>query len=120
MLSHEAFPRGFPAGLSHVRQWWESILGVKVEAVQGKQVPLEWTETSGGLLEWWHDAGVALTFPVESAASCDATGTPRILSRTSSERIPHLDLRGGDGALLDVGGTHVLPLEWRGVSRGTS
>ena len=29
--------------------WWESILGVKVEAVQGKQVPLEWTETSGGL-----------------------------------------------------------------------
>ena len=119
-LSLEAFPRGFPTGLSHVRLWWESILGVKVEAVQGKQVPPEWTETSGGLLEWWHDAGVALTFPVESTSSCDATGTPRILSRTSSERIPHLDLRGGNGALLDVGGTHVLPLEWRGVCRGTS
>ena len=28
--------------------WWSVwILGVKVEAVQGKQVPLEWTETSG-------------------------------------------------------------------------
>ena len=26
---------------------------MKVEAVQGKQVPLEWTETSGGLWEWW-------------------------------------------------------------------
>ena len=26
---------------------WESILAVKVEAVQGKQIPLEWTETSG-------------------------------------------------------------------------
>ena len=27
--------------------WWESILGIKVQAVQGKQVPLEWTEISG-------------------------------------------------------------------------
>ena len=31
--------------------WCESILGLKVEAVQGKQVSLEWTETSGGLWE---------------------------------------------------------------------
>ena len=29
----------------------ETILGLKVEAVQGKQVSLEWTETSGGLWE---------------------------------------------------------------------
>ena len=35
-LSHEAFPRGFPTGLSHVPPWCESILGFKVEAVQGK------------------------------------------------------------------------------------
>ena len=27
--------------------WYESILGMKVEAVQGKQVSLEWTEKSG-------------------------------------------------------------------------
>ena len=54
-LSHEAFPRGFPTGLSHVPPWCEWILGFKVEAVQGKQVFLEWTETSGGLCEWWHD-----------------------------------------------------------------
>ena len=51
-LSLEAFPRGVPTELSHVPPWCESILGVKVEAVQGKQVPLEWTETSGGLWEW--------------------------------------------------------------------
>ena len=51
-LCHEAFPRGFPTGLSHVPPWWESIIGVNVEAVQGKQVPLEWSETSWGLLEW--------------------------------------------------------------------
>ena len=36
---------------------------MKVEAVQGKQVSLEWTETSGGLWEWWHDPGVPLAFP---------------------------------------------------------
>ena len=68
-LSHEAFQRGFPTGLSHVPQWCESILGLKVEAVQGKQVSLESTETSVGLWEWWHDPGVPLAFPVESASS---------------------------------------------------
>ena len=50
-LSHEAFPRGFPTGLSHVPPWCESILGLKVDLVQGKQVTLEWTETSRGLWE---------------------------------------------------------------------
>ena len=33
-LCHEAFPRGFPTGLSHVPPWCELILGLKVEAVQ--------------------------------------------------------------------------------------
>ena len=42
--------------------WCESILGLKFEAVQGKKVSLEWTETSGGLWEWWHDPGVPLAF----------------------------------------------------------
>ena len=68
-LSHKGFPRGFPTGLSHVPPWCESILGMKVEAVQGKHVSLEWTETSGGLWEWWHDPGVPLAFPLESASS---------------------------------------------------
>ena len=68
-LSHEAFPQGFITGLSHVPPWCESILGLKVEAVQATQISLEWTETSGGLGEWWHDPGVPLAFPVESASS---------------------------------------------------
>ena len=68
-LSLEAFPRGFPTGLSHVPLWCESILGLKVEAVQGIKVSLEWTETSGGLWEWWNDPGVPLAFPVESTSS---------------------------------------------------
>ena len=36
-----AFPRRFPTGLSQVPPWCESILGLKVETVQGKQVSLE-------------------------------------------------------------------------------
>ena len=51
-LTLEAFPRRFPTGMSHMPPWCKSILGLKVEAVQGKQVSLEWTETSGGLCEW--------------------------------------------------------------------
>ena len=68
-LSNEAFPRGFSSGLSHVPPWCESIFGFKVEAVQGKQVSLKLTETSGGLWEWWNDPGVSLAFPVERASS---------------------------------------------------
>ena len=68
-LSHEAFPRGFPKWLSNVPPWCESFLGLKGEAVQGKHVSLEWTETSGGLWESWHDPGVPFAFPVEIASS---------------------------------------------------
>ena len=89
-------------------------------AVQGKQVSLEWTDISGGLWEWWHDPGVPLGFPVESSSSSDATGTPGILSRTRRERIPPLELGGGNVAPLNVGGTLVLPPEKRRVYRGTS
>ena len=46
-LSHEAFPRGFPTGLSHVPPLYESMLGLKVEAVQGKRGFLAWTEHLG-------------------------------------------------------------------------
>ena len=35
-LSLEAFPRGLPTGLSHVSPWCVSILGLKVDSVQGK------------------------------------------------------------------------------------
>ena len=43
----EAFSRDFPTRLSHVPPWCDSILGLQVDAVQGKEVSLEWTETSG-------------------------------------------------------------------------
>ena len=59
-LSHRAVPRATIC---------ESILGLKFDAVQGKQFSVEWTEISGGLWEWWHDPGVPIAFPVESASS---------------------------------------------------
>ena len=72
-LSLEAFPRGFPTRLSHravpratvvcLDPWFES------RGSAGKTVFLEWTEISAGLWEWWHDPGVPLAFPVESASS---------------------------------------------------
>ena len=68
-LFHKAFPRGFSTGLYHVPTWCESILGLKVEAVQGIRFSLECTETSVGLSDWWHDTGVPLAFPVEKASS---------------------------------------------------
>ena len=72
-LSIEAFPRGFQRRLSHRAVPSATMVLVdprlEVEAVQGKQVSLEWTETSGGLWEWWHDPGVPLAFPEESASS---------------------------------------------------
>ena len=82
-LSLEAFPQGFPTSLSLVPLWCESILGVKIEAVQGKQFPLDLTETCGGLLEWWHDSGVPLDRQVETGSSGGTTGTPGFPPRRS-------------------------------------
>ena len=70
-LSHDAFPGGFPTGLSHVPPWCESILGLTVEAVQGKQVSLEWTETSGGL---WECCTTLESSPLPDASSLRVPG----------------------------------------------
>ena len=51
------------------------------------------------------ETGVPLAFPVESAYTLDETGTLGILSRPRRERIPPLELAGGIGATLDMGGT---------------
>ena len=68
-----AFPRGFPTRLSHRAVLRATVVGIdprrESRGSAEKQVPLEWTETSRGLLEWWHDDGVPLAFPVESASS---------------------------------------------------
>ena len=118
-LSLKAFPRGFPTGLSHVPPWCESILGLNVQAVQGKQVSLEWTETFGRLWEWWHDCSSSHLSCGESLLlRCGGNGGNPFPMKQGKD--PHLELRGGNGAPLDVRRTIVLPLEWRRVCRGTS
>ena len=118
-LSLEAVPRGFPTGLSHVPRWCESILGMKVEAVQGKQDPLEWTETSGGS---WNGG---TTHEFLSLFLCSAP--PLEMRRKRWEFFP--EEAGKDTSSRDWrrkrsssggGRTLVLPLEWRRVYRGTS
>ena len=85
----EAFPRGFPTVLSHVPPWCESILGLKVEAVQGKQVSLEWTETSGG--SW--NGGTTLEF----LSPFLWRAPPREMRRERQEFFPY---QAGKGSLL--------------------
>ena len=118
-LSLEAFPPDFPTGMSHVPPWCESILGLKVEAVQGKQVSLEWTDTSGVLWECGTTLEFLSPFLWERLLlSCEGNAGDSFPN--NRERIPPLKLGGDNGAPLDVGGTLVLPLQWRQVCRGTS
>ena len=94
-LSQDVFPRDFPTWLSHVPPWCESILGLKVEAVQGKLVSLEWTETSGGLWEWWTTLEILSPFlwralPLEMRRErqeffSDHAGKGSLLSRYEAE-----------------------------------
>ena len=118
-LSHEAFPRGFPTGLSHVPPGCVSILGLKVEALQGKQFPWNGLRNLG-------DSGNGGT-TLKSLSPFLWRAPPLELRRERREFFP--DHPGKDPASrarrrirtpMDVGGTLVLPLEWRLVCRGTS
>ena len=109
-LSHEAFPRGFPTGLSQVPPWCESIVGLKVEAVQGKKFSLEWTEISGGpgnVARPWSSS--RLSCGERLLLRCD--GNTGNSFPTTQGKIPPLEIGGGSSAPLDEGGTLVIPLE---------
>ena len=88
-LSHEAFPRRFPTGLSHVPPWCESILGLKVEAVQGKQV-------SWNGLRHLGDSGNGGT-TLEFLSPFLWRAPPLEMRRERGEFFPHL---AGKGSLL--------------------
>ena len=115
----EAFPRGFPAGLSHVPPWCESILVLKVEAVQGNRFPWNGLRHLGDS----GNGGVTWSSSRLSCGEClhlRCDGNAGNSFRPRRERIPPLELGSGKGAPKDEGGTLVLPLEWRRVCRGTS
>ena len=126
-LSVEAFSRGFATRLSHdvyplgcltchrvvSRPWLES------RGSAGKLVSLLWTEHLG------HSGNGGTTLEFLSpflwrAPPIEMLRERREFSRARRERIPPLDLGGGNGAPLDVGGILMLPLVWRRVCRGTS
>ena len=69
----------------------ESNLGVKVEVVQGKQVPLEWTEISGRLWE----CGTTLEFLTPFLWRAP----PREMRRERRELFPD---HAGKGSLLSI------------------
>ena len=64
---------GFPTRLSHRAVPRATVVRVNPRLENrgsaGKTGFSKWTEISGGLWEWWHDPGVPLAFPVESASS---------------------------------------------------
>ena len=50
-LSHEAFPRGFPTGLSHVHTWWDSILDLNVKA--NREIEAITDQDHWGVVDRW-------------------------------------------------------------------
>ena len=118
-LSLEAFPRGFPTGLSHVPPWCESILGLRVEAVQGNRFPwngLRHLADSG-------NGGKTLEFLLpflwlRLLLRCDWNAGNSF--RITQGKDPSSRAMRRKRAPLAVGKTLVLPFEWRGVFRGTS
>ena len=119
-LSHKAFPRGFTTGLFHVPPWCESILVLKVEAVQGKKF------FPGVDRDIWVTLGMVARRWSSSRLSCEERlllrfdGIAGNSFRPRRERIPPLELGVGNGAPMDVARTLVLSLKWRRVCRGTS
>ena len=115
-----AFPRGFPSGMSHVPPWYELILRVTVEAVQGNQVPLEWTEIWGSF--------VMVAQPLEFLSTFLVKVPPLELQWENREFVPDesrkgtLISRGGGehGAPLYIGGNLGVPVAWTRVCWGTS
>ena len=94
--------------------WCESILGLKVEAVQGKPVSLKWTEKSGVS----GNGGTTLVFLspfLWRAPLLEMQWERGEFFPPTQGWIPPLELGDGNGAPLFVGGTLVLPLEWRRV-----
>ena len=118
-LSLLAFPPGFHTGLSHVPPWCESILSLKVEAVQGKQV-------SWNGLRHLGDSGNGGT-TLEFLSPFLWRVPPLEMRRERREYFPNLQgkdpssrasrrKRGHSG----YGRDSPIPLEWRRVCRAIS
>ena len=123
-LSIEAFPRGFPTSLNHravprvIVLWVDPRLEIRGSA--GK------TGFPGMDLDIWGTLGMVARPWSSSRLSCGAHLLLRCEENAGNSfpntqgKDPSSRARIGNGTPLDVGGTLVLPLEWRPVCRGTS
>ena len=92
---------------------------MKAKAVQGKQVPVEWTEDLGES----QNGGTTLrssplSFGERLLLRCDGNAGNSFPTDQGKDRSSRATA--GNGDPLDLGGTLVLPLECRRVCRGTS
>ena len=78
------------------------ILGVPLESVQGHKPYLKWIGKSVSLALWHDPRGFLSSFNVRPASSWGATGTSGFLSRQSRGIDPHLEMRRGKGAQIEV------------------
>ena len=118
-LSLQAFPRGFPTGLSQEPPLCESILGLKSRQCRENRFTLNGRRHLV-------DSGNGST-TLEFLSPFLWRAPPLEMRQEHREFFPDnagkgslLELGGGHGATVDVGGALVLPLEWRRVCRGTS
>ena len=88
-----------------------------VEAVQGKQVHLEWTETFGGLLEWWHDhcSSSRLSCGERLLFSCDGNARNPFPTKQGTELSSRAEEE-ETGLLLSLAGPLVLLSLETGIS----
>ena len=118
-LSHQAFPRRFPKVMSHVPPWCQSILGLKVEAVPGKQASVEWTETSGGSGKGGpHWSSSRLSCGVRPLLRCNGNAGNSFTTTQGKDPSSRATRRkrGSSGCGQEL----LLPLEWRWVCLGIS
>ena len=115
----EAFTRGFPTGLSKLPPWCESILGSKVEAVQGNRFPWNGLRHRGTLGMVERPSSSSLLFCGERPLlRCDGNAGnsfPTTQGKDPSSRARRRK-RGSSGCGRDF----PVPLDWRRVCRGTS
>ena len=118
-LSHEALPRGFPTGLTHVSPLCESILSLNSRQCRENRFPWNGLRHLGSLVmvaRPWSSSSLSCGKCL--LLKCD--GSPGNSFPTTQVKDPSYRARRRIGTPMDVGGTLVLPLEWRRVWRGPS
>ena len=87
----------------HVYSWY---LGFHSNRSRGIRPYLEWMGKSVSLGLWHDPRGFLSSFNVRLASSWGATGTSGFLSRQSRGIDPHLEMRRGKGAQIEVKKLH--------------